>query len=82
MIEVEQNGKQYRKRNCDEDIGNPNMPEVYKPPSIRRWKKCLGRWQSHQANLSHLSYMNETREKYDCKWCTVIFYEDSNVMLE
>jgi hypothetical protein len=58
------------------------MPEVYKPPSIRRWKKCLGRWQSHQANLSHLSYLNETREKYDCKGCAVIFDKDSNVMLK
>ena len=82
MIKVEQNRKQDCKRNSDENVRNSNIPEMNKPSSISRREECFTRGQSIQGNFSHLADMDESSEENNCKWCTVVFDEYSNIVLK
>ncbi len=82
MIEVEENGKENRKRDCDKNISNTNIPEMYKPPSLSCWEERPTSRQRSQSNISHLPNMHEPREKDNCQGRSIVLDKNPDVVLK
>lgn len=82
MVKVEEYCQEDCKWNCNEYIGNFNIPEMNKPSSILSREKGSACWKRLEADTPHAADVNEPSEKNNRQGGSVIFDELSNVPFE